>query len=62
MIPCGTNTELIPPFRAVKCTVSRDVYSADGTVNRLIKAVVTGEQNSGIQNGQNRVRSLVTLA
>lgn len=40
----------------MKCTVSRDVYSADGTVKLIDKgAVVTGEQNSGIQNGQNRV-------
>ncbi|EAB2362224.1 conjugal transfer protein TraF [Salmonella enterica] len=57
MIPCGTNTELDTTVPGqVKCTVSRDVYSADGTVKLIDKgAVVTGEQNSGIQNGQNRV-------
>ena len=57
MIPCGTNTELDTTVPGqVKCTVSRDVYSADGTVKLIDKgAVVTGEQNSCIQNGQNRV-------
>ncbi|EBH5863785.1 type IV secretion system protein VirB10 [Salmonella enterica] len=62
MIPCGTNTELDTTVPGqVKCTVSRDVYSADGTVKLIDKgAVVTGEQNSGIQNGQNRVFVLWT--
>ncbi|HBV4265967.1 TPA: conjugal transfer protein TraF [Klebsiella pneumoniae] len=57
MIACGTNTELDTTVPGqVKCTVSRDVYSADGTVKLIDKgAVVTGEVNSGIQHGQNRV-------
>ncbi|MFP1771050.1 type IV secretion system protein VirB10 [Lonsdalea quercina] len=57
MIACGTNTELDTTVPGqVKCTVSRDVYSADGSVKLIDKgAVVTGEVNSGIQNGQNRV-------
>jgi type IV secretion system protein VirB10 len=62
MVPCGTNTELDTTVAGqVKCTVSRDVYSADGTVKLIDKgAVVTGEQNHGIQNGQNRVFVLWT--
>lgn len=57
MIPCGTATELDTTVPGqVKCIVSRDVYSADQSVVLIDKgAVVTGQMNGGIKDGQARV-------
>lgn len=57
MILCGTTTELDTTVPGqVACLVSRDVYSADGTVRLIDKgAQVTGLIGSGIEHGQARV-------
>ncbi|MGF6996667.1 type IV secretion system protein VirB10 [Paraburkholderia sp. GAS32] len=62
MIPCGTTTELDTTVPGqVSCTVTRDVYSADGTVRLIDKgAKVTGEVSGGIKQGQARVFALWT--
>jgi type IV secretion system protein VirB10 len=62
MIPCGTTTELDTTVPGqVSCMVTRDVYSADGTVRLIDKgAKVTGEDSGGIKMGQARVFVLWT--
>lgn len=57
MIACGTATELDTTVPGqVSCVVSRDVYSADNTVVLIDKgAIVTGQINGGIKDGQARV-------
>lgn len=57
MILCGTTTELDTTVPGqVACMVSRDVYSADGSVRLIDKgAQVTGLLGSGIDHGQARV-------
>lgn len=62
LIPCGTVTELDTTVPGqVACTVTRDVYSADGTVRLIDKgAKVTGEVSGGIKQGEARVFVLWT--
>lgn len=62
MIPCGTTTELDTTVPGqVSCVVTRDVYSADGTVRLIDKgAKVTGEVSGGIKQGEARVFVLWT--
>ncbi|MCU1706804.1 MULTISPECIES: type IV secretion system protein VirB10 [Xanthomonas] len=62
MIACGTKTELDTTQPGmVSCQVSRDVYSADGSVRLIDKgAHVDGQITSGIKAGQKRVFVLWT--
>ncbi|QNT77567.1 type IV secretion system protein VirB10 [Entomobacter blattae] len=62
MITCGTLTELDTTVAGlVSCRVSRDVFSADGTVRLIDKgAVVDGEVSSGLSHGQERIFVLWT--